>query len=50
MPNVFISGLSSIHQLHPILILDVSDGKHVGGCDDTLELQNSGKLAKLIDA
>lgn len=25
-------------------------GKHVGGCDDTMNLQRSGELAKMLDA
>ncbi|KAK0449872.1 glutaredoxin [Armillaria borealis] len=50
VPNIFISELPSFIPIRVYKLTSSTDQQHIGGCDDTMSLQNSGKLAGLITA
>ncbi len=50
VPNIFISELPFFIPIRVHKLTSLTDQQHIGGCDDTMSLQNSGKLAGLISA
>ncbi|KAK0470094.1 glutaredoxin [Desarmillaria tabescens] len=50
VPNIFISELAFFIPIRVYVLTSSTDQQHIGGCDDTMRLQSSGKLAGLISA